>query len=52
VAKAGFLSQGRDLERAGVHIQDESGSAHLSADGRHVATVDHTLVVMEKSNGT
>lgn len=52
VAKAGFLSQGRDLDRAGVHIQDEAGSAHLSADGRHVATVDHTLVVMEKSHGT
>lgn len=52
VAKAGFLSQGRDLDRAGVHVQDESGDARLSADGRHLSTVDHTLMVMEIPRGS
>ena len=52
VAKAGFLSQGRDLERAGVHVQDESGDARLSADGRHLSTVDHTLMVLEQPHGS
>lgn len=52
VAKAGFLSQGRDLDRVGVHVQDEPGEALLSSDGRHLSTVDHTLMVREGSHGS
>jgi hypothetical protein len=52
VAKAGFLSQGRDLDRAGVHVQDEPGEALLSSDGRHLSTVDHTLMVRRDPSGS